>query len=276
MSQFLDRTERALKDQSWDDYEEAWLDAIEGGSTKFPDYLVAAKSAIAQGHEERAGQMMELIYQSGNADSLVPEKKLEFIETLACTLPRSEDMRQLLLTSYKEHFGHIDGFDACVENSGLMKGTRPGEVIPLFKRMVHYQPGSFVKHRSGWGVGEVKSLDSKTEMAIIDFEKKEGHSMKLEALPQVCTPLDHDHFLVMAWRKPEELKRLAEEDPVELIKLALRTSSKPLPLPRVKDLIAGTAIPATSWSKWWSRTRNALKKESLVGQTGGKNNERDL
>ena len=273
MSQFLDRTERALKDQSWDDYEEAWLDAIEGGSTKFPDYLVAAKSAISQGHEERAGQMMELIYQSGNADSLVPEKKLEFIETLACTLPRSEDMRQLLLNSYKEHFGHIDGFDACVENSGLMKGTRPGEVIPLFKRMVHYQPGSFVKHRSGWGVGEVKSLDSKTEMAIIDFEKKEGHSMKLEALPQVCTPLDHDHFLIMAWRKPEELKRLAEEEPVELIKLALRTSSKPLPLPRVKDLIAGTAIPATSWSKWWSRTRNALKKDSLVGQTGGKNNE---
>ena len=146
MSQFLDRTERALKDQSWDDYEEAWLDAIEGGSTKFPDYLVAAKSAISQGHEERAGQMMELIYQSGNADSLVPEKKLEFIETLAvpCHAVGHETTPSEQL---QEHFGHIDGFDHD-ENSGLMKDSRRSH--PLFKRMVHYQPGSFVKHRSGW------------------------------------------------------------------------------------------------------------------------------
>ncbi len=273
MSHFLDRAERALKDQSWDDYEEAWLDAIESGSTKFPDYLTAARSAIKNGHEERAGQMMELIFQSGNADSLIPEKKLEFIEVLACTLPRSEETREILLTTYKDHFGHIDGFDSCVENSGLMKGTRPGEVIPLFKRMVHYQPGSFVKHRSGWGVGEVVSLDSKTEMAVIDFQKKEGHTMKLDALPQVCTPLDHDHFLVLSWRKPDDLKRLSDDSPVELIKLALRTSTKPLPLSRIRDLIAGNVIPTSSWSKWWSRTRNALKKEPLVGQTGGKNNE---
>ncbi|MBC8260321.1 MAG: transcription elongation factor GreA [Planctomycetia bacterium] len=273
MSQFLDRAERAMKDQSWDDYEEAWLDAIESGNVKFPDYLTAARSAIANGCEERAGQMLELIYQSGNADTLVPEKKLEFIEALACTLPRSEPMRNLLLDSYKDNFGHIDGFDTCVKNSGLMEGTRPGDVIPLFKRMVHYQPGSFVKHRSGWGVGEVKSLDTKTETAIVDFQKKEGHSMKLEALPQICTPLDHDHFLVVSWRRPEDLKELAEKEPVELIKLALRTSSKPLPLPRVKDLIAGTAIPTSSWSKWWTKTRNALKKEPLIGQTGGKNNE---
>ena len=51
MSHFLDRAERALKDQSWDDYEEAWLDAIESGSTKFPDYLNAARYATKNGHE---------------------------------------------------------------------------------------------------------------------------------------------------------------------------------------------------------------------------------
>ncbi|MGE4619201.1 MAG: GreA/GreB family elongation factor, partial [Planctomycetota bacterium] len=273
MSQFSERLSQAIQSKSWDDYEEAWLDAIEAENVNFSGYIRAANAAIAAGHGERAGQMLELILQSGSADTLTPEKKIEFLETLTCTLPRSKPTRESLLETYREQFGHITGFDNCVTTSGLMDGTRPGDVIPLFKRMIHYQPGSYVKHRSGWGVGMVKDLDPNLGTATVDFQKKEGHSVKLDALPQICDPLENDHFLVLAWKKPEELRKIAEEEPVELIKLVLRTSSRPLPLARIRESIAGVAVPSTSWSKWWARARNAIKKDALIGQSGGKSNE---
>ena len=273
MSQFIDRLNRAIKAQTWGEYEEAWLDAIEAENMKFSEYIQAANAAIAAGHGERAGQMLELIHQSGLTDSLSPEKNVEFLETLACSLPRSKPTREMLLETYQQQFGHISGFDNCVEASGLMDGTRPSEVIPLFKRMIHYQPGSYVKHRSGWGVGMVKELDPGLGIATVDFEKKEGHSVKLDALPQICDPLESDHYLVLAWKKPEELKRIAEEDPVELIKLVLRTSDRPFPLSRIREAISGVVVPSTSWSRWWARARNAIKKDSLIGQSGGKSNE---
>ena len=273
MSQFTDRLARAIKEKAWDEYEETWLDAIEAENVKLSEYLIAAKRATDAGHGERAGQMLELIHQSGFTDSLTPDKKVEFLETLACSLPRSKPTRESLLETYREQFGHVDGFDNCVETSGLMDGTRPGEVIPLFKRMIHYQPGSYVKHRSGWGVGMVKDLDVGFGTAIVDFEKKEGHSVKLEALPQICDPIDSDHYLILAWKKPEELRTIAEEEPAELIKLVLRTSNRPLPLARIREAISGVAVPSTSWSRWWARARNAIKKDSLIGQSGGKSNE---
>ena len=273
MSKFIDRLTQAMKEQAWGEYEEAWLDAIEGENVRFSEYLNATSNAITAGHGERAGQMMELILQSGLTDELTPDKKLEFHEALACSLPRNKDARETLLELYKKQFGHIEGFDNCVETSGLMDGTRPAEVIPLFKRMVHYQPGSYVKHRSGWGVGVVKELDPALGTATVDFEKKDGHSVKLEALPQICDPLEADHYLVLGWQRPEELRRIAEEEPGELIKLVLRTSNRPIPLARIREALVGVAVPATSWSKWWSRARTAIKKDPLVGLSGGKNNE---
>ncbi|HIG04722.1 MAG TPA: hypothetical protein EYQ08_03195 [Planctomycetes bacterium] len=273
MSKFTDRLTQTMNEQSWGEYEEAWLDAIESEDVRFPEYLLATNQAITAGHGERAGQMLELLLQSGHTDELSPEKKVEFHEVLACSLPRNKDARGWLLEIYKSQFGHIDGFNNCVETSGLMDGTRPGDIIPLFKRMVHYQPGSYVKHRSGWGVGVVTELDPAIGTATVDFEKKKGHSVKLEALPQICDPLDADHYLVMAWKRPEDLRSLADQEPAELIKLVLRTTSKPIPLSRIKDALSGVAVPASSWSKWWTRAKTAIKKDSLIGQSGGKNNE---
>ncbi len=273
MSKFTDRLERAIKAQAWDEYEETWLDAIEAENVKLSEYLTAARQAIDASHGERAGQMLELIHQSGFTDSLSPDKKVEFLETLCCSLPRSKPIREGLLENYREQFGHIDGFDNCVETSGLMDGTRPGEVIPLFKRMIHYQPGSYVKHRSGWGVGMVKELDPGLGVAIVDFEKKEGHSVKLEALPQICDPIESDHYLILAWKKPDDLRQMAEDEPAEVVKLVLRTSNKPLQLARIREAISGVAVPSSSWSRWWSRARTAIKKDPLVGQSGGKSNE---
>ena len=57
MSQFIDRLNRAIKAQTWGEYEEAWLDAIEAENMKFSEYIQAANAAIAAGHGERAGQM---------------------------------------------------------------------------------------------------------------------------------------------------------------------------------------------------------------------------
>ncbi|MDE0959942.1 MAG: GreA/GreB family elongation factor [Planctomycetota bacterium] len=273
MSKFTDRLTQTMNEQSWGEYEEAWLDAIEGGTVHFAEYLQATNRAISAGHGERAGQMLELLLQSGHTDDLSPDKKVEFHEVLACSLPRNKDARSLLLDIYKSQFGHIDGFENCVTTSGLMDGTRPNEIIPLFKRMVHYQPGSYVKHRSGWGVGVVKELDATIGSATVDFQKKEGHSVKLEALPQICDPLDADHYLVMGWKRPDELRSLADQEPGEMIKLVLRTSNKPIPLSRIKEALSGIAVPASSWSKWWTRARTAIKKDPLVGQSGGKNNE---
>ncbi|MHC4934628.1 MAG: GreA/GreB family elongation factor [Planctomycetota bacterium] len=271
MSEFLKALDHAARQSNWDDYEELWLDAIEKETVPFPEFLQAAQRALSVNAGDRAGKVFELL--GPQAGALGHKARRAFYETLVQCLPKQRPHRISLIDVYQEEYGEIEGFEACVKSAELKESKEPKEAIELFQRMINYQPGCFIHHKSGWGVGEILSIDPVEGAAMIDFEEKPDHRVLLEALPDIAKPLPAQHFLVLSWRQPEELRRLAQEEPIELLRRVLATSDRPVPLSRIRELLTGSVIPSPDWSKWWARQRNAIKQDPSIGVSGGRSSE---
>ncbi|MCA8961694.1 MAG: hypothetical protein KDC38_14320, partial [Planctomycetes bacterium] len=270
-SNFRESVARALREEKWDDYEEAWLDALERENTSLDEYLRAARQACEARQGHRVTSMLTLLVPQ--IEGLRIERRREFYECLVTCAPKNREHREKLLEIYREQYGDAPGFDTYVKTADLKRTDDPAKAIQSFYNLVKYMPGSFVYHRSGWGVGEITDVDGVSGVAIIDFKDKPGHRVQIDAIPDICEQLPRDHLLVMLWKNPEELARLREEEPAELVKKVLRTVSKPLPLARIREALIGRVVPTGSWSKWWTKARAQLKKDIEVGSTASRTPE---
>lgn len=271
MSEFLNNLNKALVDERWEDYEEQWLDALESDKVPFTEFLRAAERALEQGQGARAGSVLALL--AVQAETMPAGKKQQFYETLVSCLPKNQEYRDALLKLYEKQYGDVPGYETYVKTADLRRTANPAEAIQHFANMIHYLPGSYVFHRSGWGVGEIKDVSNLENAAVIDFEGKPGHRVQIDAIAEICDRLPPNDFRVLAWQRPDELKALAESDPGEVVKAVLRTSNRPLALSRIREALIGKAVASGSWSKWWTRARNALKKDSEVAVTAKKSPE---
>jgi len=122
------------------------------------------------------------------------------------------------------------------------------------------QTGGFCVHKS-WGVGKVIEWDLPESRIIIDFEGKPGHSMALKFAASSLTPLGNDHFLSKRHSQLGELKKMAGDDPVSLVRAALESSGGTLMLNGLEDLIMGTVVAEEDYKKWWDGAKRKLRAE---------------
>ncbi len=271
MSNFREAVDRALREERWDDYEEIWLDALESNTSTIAEFLRAARIATEAGQGPKVASVLSLLIPQ--ADGMRIDKKREFYEALVTCSPKNRDFRDQLLVVYKEQFGDAPGFDTYVKTADLKRTSDPAAAIESFYNLVKYMPGSYVYHRSGWGIGEITDVDGVSGVAIIDFKEKPGHRVQIDAIPDICEQLPKDHLMVLQWKSPETLSDLRDNDPVELIKKVLRTSKKPLALARIREKLLGSIVATGSWTKWWTKARNLIKKDPEVGATSSRTPE---
>lgn len=121
-------------------------------------------------------------------------------------------------------------------------------------------PGAFCCHKS-WGVGKVVEWDLAESRIVIDFEDKPGHEMALKFAATSLAPLAAEHFLSKRHSQLDELKRLAAEDPVELVRAALETSEGSLMLHDLEELVMGVVVAEDDYKKWWDAAKRKLRAD---------------
>tara|TARA_B100000809_G_scaffold11009_1_gene10327 strand:- start:1473 stop:3095 length:1623 start_codon:yes stop_codon:yes gene_type:complete len=63
----------------------------------------------------------------------------------------------------------------------------------------------------------------------------------------------------MLYHGSEELARLVEEDPVELVQKVIHDYGNPLPQKEIKARMIAGAIDSGDWTRWWTRTKKKLR-----------------
>lgn len=268
MSDLVARLKSALQDRRWEDYEEAWLDAIEGNRGTLSEYLSAARMTIDAGEGERAGTMLSLLTPQAAQMTLDQQERL--FEMLCACQPKDREHRKSLLAVYESKYSSRPGYEVFLRAANVKRATEPAEAIQQFKNMILFTPGSFVYHRSGWGVGEILEVRQLEATAIIDFEGKRGHRVSVSAIPDICQILEPEDHRVLAWKDPARLQEIAEKDPVSLVKTILRNSDRPVPTSRIRDALTTAAVPTKDWAKWWTKCKALLKQDPEVGIAGDK------
>ncbi|MCH2060014.1 MAG: GreA/GreB family elongation factor [Verrucomicrobiales bacterium] len=123
------------------------------------------------------------------------------------------------------------------------------------------EPGTFCLHKS-WGPGTVKEWDLFGDRLVIDFEKKPGHSMKLQFAANSLDVLGSDHVMAKFAADPEGVKQLAADDPVDFAKQVLTSFGGSMFLDNWEDEIKGRIVAEEKYRSWWESAKRQIRSDN--------------
>jgi transcription elongation GreA/GreB family factor len=171
-----------------------------------------------------------------------------------------EECRARVSLKYADHPNYAKFFNIA----GLREGLRFESALACFELLVSVEPGAFVYHTGGWGVGEVMEVSIVREEAQIEFENlMEPKPLSFTNACNHVIPLPKDHFLSRRFGAPDDLEAFAKSDPAGVLRLFLR-SMGPRNAAEIKEEFLDLVIPEEDWTKWWSSARARAKKDPLI------------
>jgi transcription elongation GreA/GreB family factor len=114
-----------------------------------------------------------------------------------------------------------------------------------------------------WGFGIVEDIDHFYQNVEIDFERKGEHEMAFSYAAEALEVLTEDHILAIKHNQPEELERMVQKDPAEVVRITLR-SYGPMPVTRLQETLTSSILPEAAWKKFWATARSALKNDASI------------
>lgn len=202
------------------------------------------------------------------------DKTIELSKKILEYNPNYIRFKNELIRAYREKYKNHSLINEFLEMSGLTKGSRNIlNAIQNFETYMVFDKGNYVFHRN-WGVGKI--VDISSGQMVIDFGDKKSHSMQLQMALRSLKPLTNNHFWVMQYEKPEELKTLFEKDLASFFKILLSSFGNKMSISDIKAELVNKFVPADQWSKWWSKVRQEILQDPHIGLSSQKKDELEL
>lgn len=172
----------------------------------------------------------------------------------------SPSLCQLCFDWLQKRYAKDAHFDLKNRLIGLQNKTSFQGAVRNYQLLTHLNPGAFVYHKSGWGVGEVCSISLVQEQATIEFEAFSApKNVTFDVAFSTLTPLSNTHFLSRRFGNPDALEEEARTNPVQVVTLLLE-SLGPKTAAEIKNEMLDLVIPETDWTAWWQAARSKLRK----------------
>jgi len=119
-------------------------------------------------------------------------------------------------------------------------------------------PGVFCLHKS-WGVGCINSWELYDDKVVIDFEDKKAHPLKLEFAATSLGILAPDHILARRYADLPALVKLAQDDPVSLVRTVLQSHGGSMSLDSFEGVVKPKIVSEGKFKSWWESAKRVLK-----------------
>lgn len=143
------------------------------------------------------------------------------------------------------------------EVAPLVEAGRISEEIGT--RLSQLSPGNYCLHKS-WGAGKVLEWDIRGGKITINFEKNENATLGLQLAISKTELLDSDHFRAQKLEAMDELRQLAVNDPVELVRRTLKSNGGTLKIDQLERELIGSVVPEENYKKWWDGAKKVLRE----------------
>jgi transcription elongation GreA/GreB family factor len=158
--------------------------------------------------------------------------------------------------------GSVPEYRRLIEHTGFDKGLPAVECIRRLLLILSLKPDTLCHDRT-WGFGIVRAVDLFYGRVRVDFEKKPNHDLSLSYAAESLELLTPEHLLARIHNDPAGMRGLAQEQPAEVVRLALR-SFGPLTIPQLQQILSPRLVPEADWKKFWESARKELKKDPRV------------
>ena len=277
-SKFTDLYE-SLGEGDSDRIENLWMEILEDTgqlTSTLNDLSGFAAECLQQGQESIIKPLLELTWgalseESGDSDEAEAASSTAALSGIAAgqraalgqvmvrAFPARKEYLAVYLDAFLEENGPMSAERAFFTACDIENATDKVAALDRFSKLLQYRAGAVVYHESGWGIGEILEVDALLGQVRVDLEEKKDHRISIEAVDSILDILPEGTFRCMLYHGSEELTRLVEEDPVELVQKVLHDYGNPLPQKEIKLRIVAGAIDAGDWTRWWTRTKKKLR-----------------
>lgn len=246
--------------------EERWLETIEANdSDGLPDihvFIRASDALLAGGLPDRVDVLLDLTVPLYAEKSESPQV-LDLMRRWCLAAPEKDDVREGFVKLFRETYGTTSIEAVYLELSNVSGAADPVGAFRAFDRWMRYRDGAFVRHGSGWGTGQIESIDPLMRRVTVNLEKRPHHTMDIEAMGAVLEPLDENHFLALSHQGGERLNEMRDNDPGALVGTVLKSFQNPMALKVIKTHLIPSVIANRDWTKWWARTKKLLRESGF-------------
>ncbi len=179
---------------------------------------------------------------------------------------KAKFFRHRLVDVYKKLYPNHSLFEKVEEISSITNvNKKPKECIEIFEKYIQYDVDKYVYHRN-FGVGKIKAIDiDSLKIKFVNPDSGE-RKMTFEMAIQSLSTLKEDDINVYKAYKLNELKKIAEENPTELLTMILKyrktISSKDLK----QELTTSPYIVVADsvYTKWLEGAKKAVRASTTV------------
>ncbi len=252
-----DDLHRAIEAKDSEGTERIWLELLESDLDSIDRFLTTSDHLAAKsGGKRQAGILLWMLVESLKEKERYKELLRVYVQ-LTRMAPDDGTLREGLIEAARQAYDDRPDLDALLEKSGVQGGASvdlaaQAERLESFVRL---EPGTYVFHKSGWGVGQIVKYIPERGRCVIDFKTKPGHEMDLEAAADRLERLDDKDIRAFAMSDPKGLRKWASEAPLEMVRQVLNRFSGSTRLRHVKDALVPDAVATSRWSTWWKETK---------------------
>jgi transcription elongation GreA/GreB family factor len=247
-----------------DELEEAWLTQAEGlGEADVAPFLRAVDVLASQKELDLCQTLLGLLIPGLREAGRWSELLSVLRRSVELGAP-GDEFRDDLIRCLEETHADRAGFSAYLKLSGLDKRKKEpvSEALARLDTFLSFPKGQHVFHASGWGVGRVADVVRHTGDLLIDFEERSGHQIPIEGAVQFLERLAAEDIRSLIFSDVDGLKRLAVEDPAELLRCCVRSRGGSAAVSRIKLDLIGPVLTQKEWSKMWPRAKRALTHDA--------------
>ncbi len=152
---------------------------------------------------------------------------------------------------------------ALIQEAGFGQRLAARECVRRFRLLQSLKPGALCLHRT-WGFGVVQKADALYKKIEINFRGRPGHGLAMKVAAETLEVLGDDHVLARLHRDRDGLQQLVQEQPAEVVRLAL-ASFGPLTAAALQEkLVQGGVLIEADWKRFWDGARKVLKADPMV------------
>lgn len=242
--------------------EELWLQLMVNPPRDILFYELISGTIYRNGGKSRLPELWELLI------SFFHEKKeyelvLQLSRMALQYQSEAPNLHLFVIDAVQDVYKSCPRLENYIRDSHLKDKFHLGDCLKKFEEYIYFDEGEIFQHVS-WGVGKVVELDIPQTRVTIDFPHFPHKSFTFEGAYQYLTKLSHDHFLALQETNPEKVKQLAQNDPVELIKIILKSYEGQISQADLKSLLTGKVISESEFSSWWNRVKQGMRNDPWI------------
>ncbi|HVP13770.1 MAG TPA: GreA/GreB family elongation factor [Phycisphaerae bacterium] len=250
--------ESQVKAKNWSEVEREWLAIIEQPGADTARLLGVIDMMVKAGQGSLASTL-GWAWLSTVKELRPATEALQLGRGLLLRLPDGEELREEILSLYRETHKDKPTLEAWIERSGLKSGKSVRRALRFLETGLRLGTGVYLTHRTENEPAEIVEFDVGADTAVVKTPRR-TRTFDITQLIEDYDIARENDFRVLSHFQQDRLATLLEQDPVKLAVGILRSRGDRIDRDELKLMLVPRYLAAEKWPDWWARLRDGIKR----------------